>query len=199
VILITSTQPLSGKSFVIVNLAYSLSLLSKRILIVDTNFKTSSLTKLLIPNASVHGLLKKGGSQINMLAENAGKSERADDPKKAANGKSIIYETTFKGIDIIGNFGGKDSPSEILAGKDFRRMLENLLHQYDYVILEGPSLNDYSDTRELVQYVDTIIPVFDARTTLNSLDYDSIKYLKSNKSKVLGTVLNSVKFSDLSV
>jgi succinoglycan biosynthesis transport protein ExoP len=78
-------------------------------------------------------------------------------------------------------------------------MLDNLMVQYDYVLLEGPSLNDYSDTRELIQYVDTIIPVFDARTTLTNLDYDSIKYLKGIKSKVLGTVLNNAKYSDLAV
>jgi len=198
-ILITSTKPLAGKSFIIVNLAYALSLLNKRILIVDTNFKSSSLTKMLIPNANVHGLLKKGNSEITLLVQNTKEERNGEEKKATSNGKSIIYETPFKGVDIIGNFGGKDSPSEILAGKDFRGMLDNLLVQYDYVLLEGPSLNDFSDTRELIQYVDTVIPVFDARTTLNNLDYDSIKYLKGIKSKVLGTVLNNAKFSDLSV
>lgn len=198
-ILITSTRPLTGKSFIIVNLAYALSLLNKRILIVDTNFKTSSLTKMLIPHANVQGLLKKGNSEIALLSQNTQEDIDEGAKRTTANGKSIIYETPFKGVDIIGNFGGKDSPSEILAGKDFRGMLENLMIQYDYVLLEGPSLNDYSDTRELIQYVDTIIPVFDARTSLSSLDYDSIKYLKTIKNKVLGTVLNNAKYSDLSV
>jgi succinoglycan biosynthesis transport protein ExoP len=198
-ILVTSTKPQTGKSFIIVNLAYALSLLNKRILIVDTNFKSSSLTKMLIPHANVQGLLKKGNSEITLLVQNTKEDTETETKKTSNNGKSIIYETPFKGVDIIGNFGGKDSPSEILAGKDFRRMLDNLMVQYDYVLLEGPSLNDYSDTRELIQYVDTIIPVFDARTTLTNLDYDSIKYLKGIKSKVLGTVLNNAKYSDLAV
>jgi len=199
IILVTSTKSLSGKSFVVVCLAYSLSLLNKRILIVDTNFKTSSLTKLLIPNANIHGLLKKGiSSEITLLVENT-KSGSSDEMKEAANGKSIIHATTFKDIDIIGNFGGKDSPSEILAGKDFRRMLDNLMVEYDYIIMEGPSLNDFSDTRELIQYADSVIPVFDARTTLNNLDHDSIKYLKSIKAKVIGTVLNNAKLTDLTI
>lgn len=198
-ILITSTKPQTGKSFIIVNLAYALSLLNKRILIVDTNFKSSSLTKMLIPHANVQGLLKKGNSEITLLVQNTREEADPETKKTASTGKSIIYETPFKGVDIIGNFGGKDSPSEILAGKDFRRMLDNLMVQYDYVLLEGPSLNDYSDTRELIQYVDAVIPVFDARTTLTNLDYDSIKYLKGIKSKVLGTVLNNAKYSDLAV
>lgn len=198
-ILVTSTKSSTGKSFVIVSLAYSLSLLNKRILIVDTNFKTSSLTKLLIPNANVHGLLKKGNTETTMLVESTKSDPRDEHKQEMSNGKSIIHGTSFKDIDIIGNFGGKDSPSEIFAGKDFRRMLENLMVDYDYILMEGPSLNDYSDTRELIQFADTIIPVFDARNTLNNLDYDSIKYLKSVKSKVMGTVLNNAKFSDLTV
>lgn len=198
-ILLTSTKSLSGKSFVIVCLAYSLSLLNKRILIVDTNFKSSSLTKLLIPNANIHGLLKKGlSSEITLLVENT-KSGSSEETREANNGKSIIHATTFKDIDIIGNFGGKDSPSEILAGKDFRRMLDNLMVEYDYILMEGPSLNDFSDTRELIQYADSVIPVFDARTTLNNLDHDSIKYLKSIKAKVMGTVLNNAKLTDLTI
>jgi succinoglycan biosynthesis transport protein ExoP len=58
-ILVTSTKPQTGKSFIIVNLAYALSLLNKRILIVDTNFKSSSLTKMLIHMLTCKGYLKK--------------------------------------------------------------------------------------------------------------------------------------------
>ncbi|WP_185153321.1 hypothetical protein, partial [Fulvivirga lutimaris] len=45
--LITSARVGAGKSFVIISLAYSLSLIHKKILIVDTNFKSNFLTKSL--------------------------------------------------------------------------------------------------------------------------------------------------------
>lgn len=201
-ILITSTKPLVGKSFIIVNLAYSLSLLNKRVLIIDTNFKSSTLTKLLIPNVKVAGLLKRDNGDVKLLQSPTSNDSTSSDGQESVTGKasnSFIHNTQYKGVDIIGNTGGKDSPSEILAGKDFARMLSNLLIEYDYIILEGASLNDYSDTRELVEYVDLVIPVFDANMTLNNLDFDSIKYLKSIRAKILGTVLNNVKLSDLSI
>ncbi|QCK13875.1 exopolysaccharide transport family protein [Mangrovivirga cuniculi] len=47
-ILFTSTRQGSGKTFSLLCLAYSLSLINKRILIVDTNFKHNSLTDILI-------------------------------------------------------------------------------------------------------------------------------------------------------
>jgi predicted GTPase len=77
--------------------------------------------------------------------------------------------------------------------------LENLGLQYDYIIMEGPSLNDYSDTKELVEYADRILTVFDAKTVLNNLDRDSIKYLKTLKPKLIGSLLNKVDLKDLSV
>lgn len=203
--LITSTRPMVGKSFVIINLAYSLSLLNKRVLIIDTNFKTSSLTKLLIPHAYGSTLLKKGFSNGYLLQRDTTNpdepNETSEDekPSNAHNGKSIIQRTVYKDVDIIGNFGGSDSPSEILAGKDFDKMLFNLLAEYDYILLEGASLNEYSDTRELIQYVDLVIPVFDANIVLNNLDLDSIKYLNGIKHKILGTALNNARIDDLSL
>lgn len=207
VILVTSTKPNVGKSFLIVSLSYALSLIDKKVLIIDTNFKSSSLTKLLIPDIDGVGLLKKGNTQEPVLLaqstvakENTTKNKSNQEFKENSgnNGKTLIYKTRYHGVDIIGNFGGgKDSPSEILAGKDFKRMVDNLVLQYDYILLEGASLNDYSDTRELIEYADKVIAVFDADSTLTELDYDSIKYLKSIKEKLLGSVLNRVKLKEL--
>lgn len=102
-------------------------------------------------------------------------------------------------MDIIGNIGGKDSPSEILAGRDFKEVIDNLSSQYDYILMEGPSLNEYSDTKELIEYVDRVITVFGAERTLSHLDRESIQYLKSIRDKLLGSVLNRVQLKDLTV
>jgi uncharacterized protein involved in exopolysaccharide biosynthesis/cellulose biosynthesis protein BcsQ len=198
-LLITSTKAGTGKSFFIVSLSYTLSLLNKRVLIIDTNFKSSTLTKMLISKVDSRRLLNKGLPDMLYLPPasahlNGEAHENGDADNKT---KSVIHATDFKGVDIIGNYGGMDSPSEILAGKDFKSMLRNLSIEYDYILLEGAALNDYSDTKELVEYVDKVIPIFDASTTLDSLDQDSVKYLKSIKTKLVGTVLNRIKQQDL--
>jgi len=66
-------------------------------------------------------------------------------------------------IEVVGNSGCAASPSEIFAGKDFGQTLESLKEYYDYILFEGPSLNNCSDTRELETYVDKVIPVFSGR------------------------------------
>lgn len=245
VFLITSTQVNVGKSFIIICLSYTLSLINKRVLIIDTNFRHNSLTRLLLERKKDIRLLEKGsiGEEEKIDDESAaGTHERAeaeasskrkantgeaegnpyenngfefDENAKAksnghsnghANGhdmdgdhRSIIYDTEFNGVHIIGNIGGHDSPSEILAGRNFKNVMTKLSAQYDYILMEGPSLNEYSDTKELIEFSDKVIPVFSAETVLNQLDEESIKYLKSVKGKLLGSVLNKVALKDLSV
>ena len=115
-----------------------------------------------------------------------------------SNGKgSIVNKTRFTGVDIIGNVGGRDSFSEIMAGRDFDEMIQNFKLNYDYVLMEGPALNDYSDSKELIGYADKIIPVFRADTSLTQMDRESVKYLKSINGRLMGTVLNNVKLRNL--
>ncbi|HEY9049706.1 MAG TPA: hypothetical protein VIN08_27600 [Ohtaekwangia sp.] len=195
VFLVSSTQPQVGKSFMIICLSYTLSLVNKKVLIIDTNFKRNSLTKLLLPVTDSRRLLKRGVDDKTLLLN----GKDAEEEETQEDNHNIIYKTEFKGVDIIGNIGGTDSPSEILAGRDFKEMIENLSLQYDYIFLEGPSINEYSDSKELIDYVDKVIAVFDANTNLNHLDKESINYLKSIKEKLLGSVLNKVQLKDLSV
>lgn len=214
VFLITSTQVKAGKTFLIISLSYALSLVSKKVLIIDTNFRHNSLTKALLPHGrggETRKLLKKAllfeEEEDELLPEVTKSSNSFEDDVENAlenrpHGKSkgnIINRTRFTGVDIIGNVGGRDSPSEIMAGRDFKEMIYNLSLQYDYVLMEGPALNDYSDSKELIDYADKVIPVFRADLSLTHMDKESIKYLKSINGRLMGTVLNNVKLKNLSI
>ncbi len=221
VFLVTSTQVGAGKSFIIICLSYTLSLINKKVLIIDTNFRHNSLTKLLLAKNGSLKLLKKGafGEEEKLNEDNVANkknesngfnfdekartkesySGESNSHEKSSDEKSIIHSTEFSGVDIIGNIGGKDSPSEILAGRDFKEVINNLVGQYDYIFMEGPSLNEYSDTKELIDFTDKVITIFGAEAVLNNHDKESVQYLKSVKGKLLGTVLNRVQFKDLTV
>ena len=212
--LVTSTQVNAGKSFFIVSLAYALSLVKAKVLIIDTNFRRNALTKALLPRMDSRKLLKKGiidedDDDDLMLEEGNFHAEDTDDentgeqlPVKRNPGerdltRNLINRTKFPGVDIIGNIGANDSPSEIMAGRDFKQMIQDLSGRYDCVIMEGPALNDYSDTKELIDFADKVIPVFSATGSLGHRDRESIKYLKSINGRLMGTVLNKVKFKYL--
>lgn len=188
VLLVSSTKVGEGKTFLIMSLAHSLSLLNKRILIIDTNFKHNSLTKLMVAKP----MLQK--AQEIKLLNGRNNSEPINEEEYSGG---IISPTIDKNIDIIGSNEGLESPSEIFAGRDFRKMIKVLKDKYDYIFMEGASLNDYSDTKELIQYVDGVITVFSAKSALNPEDRESIKYLKTLNGKFLGAILNNVDKEDI--
>jgi polysaccharide biosynthesis transport protein len=111
--------------------------------------------------------------------------------------RNLINRTKFPGVDIIGNVGANDSPSEIMAGRDFKQMIKSLSERYDCILMEGPALNDYSDSKELIDYADKVIPVYAADTSLNHHDREAIKYFKSINGKLMGTVLNKIQSKHL--
>lgn len=178
--LFTSMKEQEGKTFALIALAYSLSMNNKKVLIIDTNFKNNTLTdmsnKTLLNNPLHNGQLPESGTKA----------------------KGLKTQLMINGnVDIIGNKGGSHSPSEILAGKNFRRVLEGFSTKYDYIFLESASLNEYSDTRELAPYVDKVVAVFDANSSLKNIDRESIDFLNNLNGKFMGGILNNVDLKNL--
>ena len=189
VILVTSTKKGEGKTFTILSLAYSLSLLNKKVLIIDTNFRNNSLTKLLIARPNFQKMLQEQGEVKLLTSPN---TEPFDGTNVNSSGNNIISKTSDKNIDVIGSNTGMDSPSEILAGRDFKNVVNQLRGTYDYIFMEGSSLNDFSDTKELMMFADSMISVFSAHSVLKQIDKESINYMRNLNGKFLGAILNQV-------
>jgi len=196
VFLFTSPKRRDGKTFIMFSLAYVLSLIDKRVLIIDTNFKNNSLSQLLGRN---HGDLKVLDSRKRKLLVSANGESRKEQPEyEHENSYDLINPTKYKNIYIVGNSGGgSESPAEILSGRDFTNLVSLLADSFDYVLMEGAALNDYSDTKELVRYADKVVAVFSADTSLKQLDREAIQYFKSLGKKFGGCVLNRVDTKDL--
>lgn len=195
IFLFTSCKRAEGKTFVIFTLAYVLSLVNKRVLIIDTNFKNNTLTKWLgTKKADIKLLEKKPDKEVKLLTAPTG---HPIDNSTEEDAYELVAPTRFKNVFLVGNNGGYDSPDEIISGRDFTRLIDVLSEEYDYVFLEGAALNDYSDSKELVKYVEKVVPVFAADTSIGALDKDSILFLKSLGKKLSGAILNKVELKNL--
>jgi len=181
IILVTSTRVGAGKSFTTLALAKNLSLLNKKVLLIDTNFKNNELTREIINTSSSASKLIEEHSQSHYLRV----VEDSDD-----NEPDFVQKTEDKNIDIIGNQQRLSSPLEIFAGKGFDQLLEHLSTKYHYIIMEGPALNDYSDTKELIDYADLVLPVLSTEHPFESEDRQSFDFLKKLNGKVLGVIMN---------
>lgn len=178
--LFVSLKPSEGKSFLIAALAHALSIKNRKVLIIDTNFKHNTLSHL-----SPNPFLKTGVDTTALVSASNGKAKKLDFDFKLAK------------VDIIGNKMSSHSPSELLSGVDFKHQVNDFSKKYDYVFLEAACLSKFSDARELVDYVDKVIPVFDATTSLTKDDDYNIQYLHDLNGKVLGSVLNKANLKNL--
>ncbi|MDX1905892.1 MAG: Wzz/FepE/Etk N-terminal domain-containing protein [Bacteroidia bacterium] len=175
-LLITSTRPGTGKTALLVSLGYSLSISGKKVLLVDTNFKHNSLTQITAATPALEKYLRK------------------ELPRKL-----LISDSVFEGMDVIGCEGSNLSPAELFNSEDFENLLIELTEQYDFILMEGPQLNSFSDTRELERYAARVIPIFSATHTVNTLDQISLEYLRTLDAKAMGAVLNKVELSNLNL
>jgi Mrp family chromosome partitioning ATPase len=179
VILFTSTEPQQGKTTLTQCVALSLSLSSKKVLIIDTNFCNNDLTVYL---------------KAKPTLERFSSSDAKVDFKKV---EQMISTTRVPNVDIIGCRGGDYTPSEILPKNHILNYMNELLEHYDYVLFEGAPLNGFTDTRELAQYADGIVAIFSAKLTLTPIDKESIKYFKTVGDKFIGAILNQVDPDEL--
>lgn len=75
--------------------------------------------------------------------------------------------------------------------------LNTLTAEYDYIFLEGPPLNDFTDSKELAQYVDGVIAVFSASHIIKQIDRQSMAFFNELNGKFVGAVLNMVDLEDV--
>jgi uncharacterized protein involved in exopolysaccharide biosynthesis/Mrp family chromosome partitioning ATPase len=190
VIMVTSLKQGEGKTFTILGLAFSLSLIQKKVLIIDTNFKNTTLTKLLVKSKFKKLKGANGAEEANQLLSHEPEEDFGKD-------RDFITHTKYKNIHVIGSRVDNDSPSEILSGRDFLGMLTELRMVYDYIFLEGAAMNDFPDTKELIGYADKVVAVFSAESVVKQLDKESISYLSQFNGKLVGAVLNRVEVKDL--
>lgn len=182
--LFTSTEDQAGKTFLMITLAYAMTLKQKKVLLIDTNFKNNTLTQM-----------SEKAQRKNLLTTKLiGKNKLEEDfESKSGIGSGFSVDH----VDIIGNRGGYNSPGEIFAGKDFKQFITDLSQSYDYVFLEGPALNQFADTKELIEFSDKIITVFSAETQISDSDKKSIQFLKKLDDKLLGAILNKLDLANL--
>jgi polysaccharide biosynthesis transport protein len=84
-----------------------------------------------------------------------------------------------------------------LPRENILQHLREYTKEFDYIFLEGPPLNDYSDSMELSQYVDGVIAVFSATHVVKQIDKESMKFFKDLNGKFIGSILNKVDLQDV--
>lgn len=174
VFLFTSTRKSSGKSTTIEAVATGMLLSKKKVLIIDFNMHHNTLTDKFNAEVFIQDIAEKYKSSLPVM------------------GQKIASSTEWNNLEIIGCQESNFTPSEVLFNFDLAGFLADLKERYDFIFIEGPALNKYSDSKELVKYVDKVITVFSAENEFAQTDKVSADYIRKLGEKNMGGVLNNV-------
>ncbi|HVI48683.1 MAG TPA: AAA family ATPase [Chitinophaga sp.] len=175
IFLFTSTEPQQGKTTLLQAVAYSLSLSNKKVLVIDTNFCNNDLTVQMEANPTLESF------SVPPSEFNIGKI------------KEIVTTYATPGIEVIGCKGGDYTPSEILPANHLLNYLQELKQHYDYILMEGAPLNDFTDSKELAVYAEGVVAIFSSHLRMKQIDKESSEFLEQLGDKFIGAVLNDVK------
>lgn len=176
-ILVTSTMPGEGKSWVSANLAITFAQSGKRVCIIDADMRKGRMANLfqtdLIPGLS------------NYLSgiDNKGKDDELDIIKH-------IKATEIDNLFLIPAGNVPPNPAELLGTETTVNMLEKLKEIFDIIILDGTPAMLVTDALILSRIADTTILVASHKSTKKD-DLEKIKKSIENVGgKIAGVVLN---------
>ncbi len=133
VILVTSTTPSEGKSFVSSNLALTFAAHGERTIIIDCDLRKPNVHRSFgVPN--LKGVIDfcVGGADLD----------------------SLILKNHQPNFDILPTGGRAKNPTQVLNSPEFGRLFAELRKRYDRVVVDTPPLAAVSDAMVLLPLVD---------------------------------------------
>lgn len=181
-LLITSTTPGEGKSWVSANLAVAFAQAGKKVILVDCDMRKGR--QFSIFNISPTPGLSNFLSGINSNGEDS-----------SSNILSYIRETEVENLYIIPAGNIPPNPSELLVSEQMMQAVEELKNVCDLVIFDGTPCSLVTDAVIISRYVDTTLIVSAYKTTKMD-DLEKVKKdIENVGGKIAGVVINKVPTS----
>ena len=138
VMMVTSTEPGEGKSYVSLNLAISLSLTGKKVMLMGLDLRKPQLKK-----------------HLNLSGEEGMSSILSG---HVSDYRSIIqHVAAYPTLDVIPGGVIPPNPNELLMSKRLDDMVEKLRNEYDYIVIDTAPVGAVSDSFLIDRVVDIAI------------------------------------------
>ena len=178
-LLITSTSPSEGKSWVSSNLAVTFAQAGKKVILVDCDMRKGR-------QFSIFGVPPTPGLSNYLSGINSNGEE------SNPNILSYISETEVKNLYIIPAGNIPPNPSELLVSEQMVEAINTLEQVCDLIIFDGTPSNLVTDAVIVSRYVDTTLIVSAYKQTKID-DLEKVKKdIQNVGGKVAGVVINKM-------
>jgi exopolysaccharide transport family protein len=171
VIGVTSSVPKEGKSTIASNLAELMAHAGKRVILIEGDLRNLTLSRELGRGAKT-GLLEVLADQFDL--------------------QHTVYTDSRSGLRFLPAVINSRlaHTDEILASKAFKRLLDGLRQDHDYIIVDLPPLAPVSDARATAGIIDSYIYVIEwGRTSINTVRHH-LTAAPELHDRLLGVVLS---------
>lgn len=175
--IVTSAEPGDGKTTVVSNLGIALSEASNSILLIDADFRRSSLHKIF------------------SLSNDRGISNILNDPRPISEipVEEFIQPTGVAGLFLLSSGGVIDNISAVLQSQRFEETIKVLKTLFAVTLIDTPPALLFADARMLGRHSDGAVVVVRAEKTSADNAASALRALVQSGVPVLGTILNGWK------
>lgn len=175
VIGVSSAINSEGKSLTTVNLAYSMSQLGKRVMVIDCDMRRPSVPKKLAVD-KYPGLSEylTGQEAFGKILQNCN------------------IEGDEQAFHVISAGNIPPNPMELLSSEKMEKLLDKLRGHYDYIILDLPPVEEVSDALAAAKYVDGILLIVRQNGCDRMSLANAARQFEFVGTKILGMVFNCV-------
>ena len=159
-ILITSSVPGEGKSFVSANLATAFAQNGNTVLLIDCDLRKGRLHRVF------------------NISNDIGLSNLLLDTEIEKNYKNYIQKTFINHLFLLPGGVVPPNPSELLDSNKNKRLLDLLSKDYDYIICDGTPIGGLTDSVVMSKYVDKVAIVC-------SVNYTKLEQLENTKKTLM--------------
>lgn len=169
VLQIESSISHEGKTTIACNLAVSLGLTDKKVIVVDLDFRR--------PRVQHRFDLSIDNGMAEYMLGTLGKHD-------------IIKHSKYKNVDVITRGEKVYNPSVILVSEKFKNFIKELRDEYDYVILDCAPVLQVSEYIHILRVTDGVVFVAAYGSTTKAQISEAVKELRKNGANILGTIMS---------
>ena len=175
-IMIVSSEPNEGKSFIAMSLWKQMALAGEKTIFVDCDMRKSVLVEQ-------YQIEREDGKDLWGLSHYLSDNKKLED---------CILTTDLPDGDILPNANNIVNPSMLLESRRFSELLDILAERYHYVFMDVPPLGLVSDAERIGHFCDGAILTVRSGETPRSIIRNSISQLERAGCPILGIALNRV-------
>ncbi len=177
-LLVTSTEPDEGKTFVAANLATVVALGGRRVLLMEADLR----------RPRIHKLWEE--TRAPGLTEALRASSDAQQEGRTISPVPFVRPTQVEGLCLMTSGAVVPTPAELLNSQTFQRMMAALQETFDLIVIDSPPVLAVTDAAVLTGTVDGVVIVTISGQTRLPSAARTIERVQSVGGNLLGLVIN---------